>query len=71
MHVTVVLQEGESGYIVASCPALPGCWSQGKTDEEALANIREAIGGWLLAANDETRRKAKGSKKRHAVEIFL
>lgn len=41
------LQMGESGKIVASAPVLPGCWSQGSTREEALANIREAIRAWL------------------------
>jgi predicted RNase H-like HicB family nuclease len=40
---TVILQPGEDGYIVAHCPALPGCWSQGKTRDEAMTNIREAI----------------------------
>lgn len=38
----VVLERGEDGFVVAHCPALPGCWSQGKTRAEALANIREA-----------------------------
>jgi predicted RNase H-like HicB family nuclease len=50
MQVRVVLEEGEDGYIVASCPALPGCYSQGKTEAEALANIREAIAACLLPA---------------------
>jgi len=45
MKFRVVLEEGEDGHIVAECPALPGCVSQGKTAEEALANIREAIQG--------------------------
>ena len=40
---TVVMEEGEDGYVVVHCPALPGCWSQGKTREEAMANVREAI----------------------------
>lgn len=39
----VVLRSGEDGYIVAECPVLPGCISQGRTRAEALANIREAI----------------------------
>lgn len=43
MNLKVVIEKGEDGYFVASVPALKGCWSQGKTREEALANIREAI----------------------------
>jgi predicted RNase H-like HicB family nuclease len=39
----VVLYPGEDGYLVAEVPSLPGCVSQGKTREEALANVREAI----------------------------
>lgn len=38
----VVLHESEEGFAV-SCPALPGCWSQGVDEDEAIANIREAI----------------------------
>ncbi|WP_337286478.1 type II toxin-antitoxin system HicB family antitoxin [Candidatus Methylomirabilis sp.] len=45
MKFLVVLEIGEDGYIVAECPALPGCVSQGRTEEEALTNIREAIQG--------------------------
>jgi predicted RNase H-like HicB family nuclease len=47
MTFVVTLEEGEDGYIVADCPALPGCISQGRTRDEALANIRDAIGGIL------------------------
>jgi predicted RNase H-like HicB family nuclease len=39
----VILYPGEDGYMVAEVPSLPGCVSQGKTRDEALANIREAI----------------------------
>jgi predicted RNase H-like HicB family nuclease len=39
----VVLYPGEDGYLVAEVPSLPGCVSQGRTREEALANVREAI----------------------------
>ena len=42
-HFPVVLSEDEGGFINAACPIIPGCFSQGKTREEALANIREAI----------------------------
>jgi len=44
----VVLRESEEGFSV-SCPGLPGCWSQGKTEEEALTNIRDAIREYLKA----------------------
>lgn len=39
----VILYPGEDGYWVVECPSLPGCVSQGKTKEEAIANIKEAI----------------------------
>lgn len=43
MNIQVTIQRGEDGYYVARCPSLKSCWSQGKTREEALANIEEAI----------------------------
>jgi predicted RNase H-like HicB family nuclease len=52
MEFTAILEEDEKGFIVASCPSLPGCHSQGKTEAEALANVREAIVGCLLTLND-------------------
>lgn len=39
----VIIYPGEDGYLVAEVPSLPGCISQGKTREEILANIEEAI----------------------------
>ena len=47
MKLHVVIEKDESGYYVAEVPALPGCFSQGKTRKEAVANIKEAIDGWL------------------------
>ena len=47
MKLHVVLERDETGMIVVECPAIPGCVSQGKTESEALANIREAIVGCL------------------------
>lgn len=47
----VVVYPGEDGYWVAECPSLPGCISQGKTKEEAVANIKEAIQGYIEALN--------------------
>jgi predicted RNase H-like HicB family nuclease len=43
MKLIVTLERDETGMIVAECPSIPGCVSQGKTEDEALANIREAI----------------------------
>jgi predicted RNase H-like HicB family nuclease len=43
MELFVVLEPKEDGWIVAHCPSLKGCWSQGRTRDEALTNIREAI----------------------------
>ena len=49
----VVLYPGEDGYWVVECPSLPGCISQGKTKEEALTNIKEAIEGYNAALQDD------------------
>lgn len=43
MKFIVTLSKGEDGYILVECPSLPGCMTQGKTKEEALINIKEAI----------------------------
>jgi predicted RNase H-like HicB family nuclease len=48
MKVKVVLYPSEEGFAV-SAPSLPGCWSQGATQEEALANIADAIRDYLDA----------------------
>lgn len=47
MELRVIIERAEDGWFVAECPALPGCISQGKSKEEALANIKEAIEAWL------------------------
>ena len=47
------MQRDDSGIIVAECPAIPGCVSQGKTEEEALSNIREAVVGCLEVRAEE------------------
>ncbi len=49
----VVLEKDEGGWIVAECPSLPGCVSQGKTEHEALENIKEAITAWLWAEDQK------------------
>ena len=48
MKYRVVLTDTDEGYSV-SCPGLPGCWSQGKTEDEAMDNIRDAIEEYLAA----------------------
>jgi len=50
----VVLRRSEEGYSV-SCPGLPGCWSQGATEEEALASIQAAIREYVEAAEELSR----------------
>ncbi len=62
---SVILRRSEEGFAVG-CPALPGCWSQGATEVEALQNIREAIRDYLAAINESL----KGSDVRE-VEVAL
>jgi predicted RNase H-like HicB family nuclease len=47
MKLLVTLEPDETGMLVAECPSIPGCISQGTTEAEALDNIREAIVGCL------------------------
>lgn len=49
----VIIYTGDDGYWVAECPSLPGCISQGKTRQEALMNIKEAIGGYIAALEED------------------
>ncbi len=43
MKLLVTIDRDEDGMVVAECPSIPGCVSQGKTEKEALKNVREAI----------------------------
>jgi antitoxin HicB len=47
MKFRVIIEQDEDGKFVASCPTLPGCWSQGETRDEARANIADAMKGYL------------------------
>jgi predicted RNase H-like HicB family nuclease len=47
VKVPVFIEKDEAGYYVAEVPAMPGCVSQGRTRQQAIANIKEAIAGWL------------------------
>jgi predicted RNase H-like HicB family nuclease len=49
----VLIFPGEDGYWVAECPSLPGCISQGKTRDEAICNIKEAIQGYIKALEQD------------------
>ena len=51
MKYKILLEKSEEGYSV-SCPGLPGCWSQGKTEDEAMENIQDAIREYLAAIDD-------------------
>jgi predicted RNase H-like HicB family nuclease len=51
MKYKVVLKQTDEGFAV-SCPGLPGCWSQGQTEAEAMSNIREAIQEYLAVRDD-------------------
>lgn len=57
----VKLEHAEDGWIVAECPALPGCVSQGHDEKEALENIREAITAWLWAEDQKAVQKLPAS----------
>ena len=48
-----IIYPGEDGYWVAEVPSLPGCISQGKTREEALTNMREAIQAYIIALKED------------------
>jgi len=68
-HVT--LTTAEDGWIVAECPALPGCVSQGIDEAEALANIREAIIAWLWAEDQKAAATIAGSSDHPPVVVAV
>jgi predicted RNase H-like HicB family nuclease len=69
MTYKVLLIKSDEG-IAIGCPALPGCWSQGKTREEALNNIREAIQLWLEVAEEDIRLEAGQQHEEVASEVI-
>ena len=66
-HVT--LEDAEDGWIVAECPALPGCVSQGKDQEEAMANIKEAITAWMWAEDQKALKDLPGDRSALLVAV--
>ncbi len=49
MKFRVIVEQDEDGNFIVQCPSLPGCVSEGKNRDEALANIKDAIGGYLTS----------------------
>jgi len=66
MKLHVVVEQDEAGYYAAEVPALPGCLSQGKTRDEAIANVKEAVEGWLEVM--EAKRSVAG---RRTIEVVV
>ena len=64
MMFHVILEPDEDGWVVAACPALPGCISQGKDEKEALDNNREAIQAWLWAEDPKHKDLATGTLRK-------
>ena len=55
MRFRIIVEQDEDGAFVAECPSLPGCVSEGRTRQEALRNIKDAVKGYLesLKRHDE------------------
>ncbi len=67
MNLKIVIEPGEDGYFVAHCPSLKSCWSQGKTRQQALENMREAIDLYLEPSPTEL----AATKEREIVELTI
>lgn len=65
----VSLEAAEDGWIVAECPALPGCVSQGRDEKEALDNIKEAITAWLWAEDQKALRSLSNEDRSIVVAV--
>ena len=68
LRLLVVFERDEDGWEVASCPTLPGCHTQGRTRKEALANVREAIRGYLASLREHDA-ALPGSSEFQIVEV--
>ena len=68
-HVTI--EHAEDGWVVIECPALPGCVSQGRSEEEALRNIKEAITAWLWAEDQKAVSAMKRGQGMEPVVVAL
>jgi len=68
-HVT--LKEEKDGWIVAECPSLPGCVSQGKDEKEVLDNIKEAIVAWLWAEDQKAVSSLERKSKDRSIMVTI
>lgn len=59
MNFKVIIEQDSKGYFIASVPSIPGCHTQGKTYEEVLKNIKEAIKLCLEVANSDSNYRSK------------
>lgn len=69
MELSVVVTKGEAGHYVARVPALKGCWSQGRTRDEAIANVREAAALWLEV--EQEKRTGRLDRTAEVVPVVL
>lgn len=71
MMFHVVLEEAEDGWIIAECPSLPGCVSQGRDEKEALENIKEAIVAWLWAEDQKAMEQVPVEARHEAIVVSI
>ncbi|MBN2039388.1 MAG: type II toxin-antitoxin system HicB family antitoxin [Spirochaetes bacterium] len=67
----VIMEQAEDGWFVVECPALPGCVSQGKDEEEALQNIKESITAWLWAEDQKAILNLSKGKKELPIMVSV
>jgi predicted RNase H-like HicB family nuclease len=65
----VSMHKAEDDWITVECPALPGCVSQGKSEEEALENIKEAITAWMWAEDQKALKSLPAEQQSMLVSI--
>jgi predicted RNase H-like HicB family nuclease len=72
MRFKIVLEKDEDGWFVATCPSLPGCISQGKSEREATKNMKEAIALHVNSlAEDGLALKAPKNRKAKLVSVAV
>ena len=72
MNFKVLLEKDEDGWFVTTCPSLPGCISQGKTEREAIKNMKEAIQLHVKAlAEDGVPLKLRNGKKEILISVAV